>query len=64
MLQFIEEVYMKNKSELAEIPIFHQTLALLMFLLEQLGLIALDAPDRIANDIFTDSQSNKVKQVK
>lgn len=47
MLQFLEEVYIKNKAELAENPLFHQTLALLMFLFEQLGILTLDMPDRI-----------------
>lgn len=47
MLQFVEQVFMKNKSELAEIPVFHQSLVLLMFLIEQLGLISMDLPDRI-----------------
>lgn len=54
MLQFLEEVYINNKSELTEIPIFHQTLALLMLLLEQLGLLSMDGPDRIASDKFPD----------
>jgi len=48
---YLEEVYVKNRGDLSDNPIFHQTIMLAMFLFEQLGIVTLDMPDRISTEL-------------
>ena len=48
MLQFFEELYFRQRQALNITPEFHKTVQLFMLLMEQVGLLTLDAPDDLS----------------
>ena len=48
MLQFFEELYFRQRQALNLTPEFHKTVQLFMLLMEQVGLLTLDAPDALS----------------
>lgn len=51
LLQFIEELYVKQRKDLNQCTLFQDTILVLMFLFEQMGILSLDLPDRVTFDI-------------
>ena len=48
MLQFFEELYFRQRQALNITCEFHKTVQLFMLLMEQVGLLTLDAPDDLS----------------